>query len=78
MSKNDAILITGQILEEEIELTVDDLSRACSVQVQRIVELVEEGLHGSRDPAGVSLSVFHGPDLGLVKRSVGAVLVTRI
>lgn len=44
MSKNDEILITGQILEEEIELTVDELSRACSVQVQRIMELVEEGL----------------------------------
>lgn len=44
MSERDEILITGQILEKEIELTVDELSRACSVQVQRIMELVEEGL----------------------------------
>ncbi|MGH8580848.1 MAG: chaperone modulator CbpM [Gammaproteobacteria bacterium] len=49
MSKKAEILISGQILEEEIELTVDELSRACSVQAQRIMELVEEGLI---DPTG--------------------------
>lgn len=69
MNKNDEILITGQILESEIELTVDELSRACSVRVQRIMELVEEGLI---EPAGAEPNQwrFAGPSL----RRAGAAL----
>lgn len=44
MSENHEILISGQILEEEIELTLEELSRACGVHAGRIMELVEEGL----------------------------------
>lgn len=36
--------ITGLILEDQTELRLDDLCRACSAQVERIVELVEVGL----------------------------------
>ena len=36
--------LSGIILEELYELTLADLSRACSVQADSIVELVEEGL----------------------------------
>jgi len=36
--------LSGVILEELNELTLADLSRACAVQADCIVELVEEGL----------------------------------
>ena len=36
--------LSGIILEELTELTLADLSHACAVQVDRIVELVDEGL----------------------------------
>jgi len=36
--------LSGIILEELSELTLADLSRACAVQADCIVELVEEGL----------------------------------
>ncbi len=34
---------TGFILEEQTELTLDDLCRACAAQTDLIVELVNEG-----------------------------------
>ena len=38
------IQITGLILEDQTELSLDDLCRACAAQAERIVELVDEGL----------------------------------
>lgn len=38
------VQITGLILEDQTELRLDDLCRACAAQVERIVELVDEGL----------------------------------
>ena len=43
--------ITGLILEDQTELSLDDLCRACAAQVERIVELVDEGL---LSPAGTT------------------------
>ena len=43
--------ITGLILEEQTELSLDDLCRACAAQAGRIVELVDEGL---LTPAGMA------------------------
>ncbi len=34
----------GVVLEEEMEFTLHDLSRACSVHSQWVIELVEEGI----------------------------------
>ena len=36
--------VTGLILEDQTELSLDDLCRACAAQAERIVELVDEGL----------------------------------
>jgi chaperone modulatory protein CbpM len=36
--------LTGIILEEQTELTLTDVCRACAVQDDRIIELVEEGV----------------------------------
>ena len=36
--------LTGIILEEQTELTLADVCRACAVQVDRIIDLVEEGV----------------------------------
>lgn len=41
------------ILEEQLELTLDDLCRACSVHTEIIVELVDEGV---LEAAGLSPS----------------------
>ncbi|MDB5930299.1 MAG: transcriptional regulator, MerR family [Polaromonas sp.] len=43
--------VTGLILEEQTELSLDDLSRACAAQAERIVELVNEGILA---PAGAA------------------------
>lgn len=38
------VRVTGLILEDQTELNLDDLCRACAAQAGRIVELVDEGL----------------------------------
>ena len=38
------VQITGLILEDQTELSLDDLCRACTAKAERIVELVDEGL----------------------------------
>ena len=53
MTKDMLSLLTGEVLEEQMELTLAQLCRACSVPAERVLELVEEGVidpHG-RDPA---------------------------
>lgn len=40
--------ITGFILEEQTELTLDDICRACAAQAELIVELVNEGVLSPR------------------------------
>ena len=45
------VQITGLILEDQTELSLDDLCRACAAQAERIVELVDEGL---LSPAGTA------------------------
>jgi chaperone modulatory protein CbpM len=42
--KNDLSQPTGIVPEESTELTLDDVCRACAVQTEFIVELVEEGV----------------------------------
>ena len=36
--------LTALILEDQTELSLDDLCRACAAQAERIVEMVDEGL----------------------------------
>ena len=40
--------ITGFILEEQTELTLDDICRACAAQAELIVDLVNEGVLSPR------------------------------
>ena len=41
--------ITGFILEEQTELTLADLCRACAAEADRIIELVNEGVLAPAD-----------------------------
>lgn len=45
--------LTGDVLEEEVELTLSELCRACRMPAERVYELVEEGVVEplGRDPA---------------------------
>jgi len=45
--------VSGEILEEEIELTLVELCHACQVPAERVIEIVEEGVVEplGRDPA---------------------------
>ena len=56
-------VITGFVLDETTTLTLDELSCACSVRVERIIELVEEGI---LDPVGSEVGewCFPGSSLG--------------
>ncbi len=45
MMKNEALsLLSGDVLEEDVELTLADLCRACRLPAERVYELVEEGV----------------------------------
>ncbi|MEW7979162.1 MAG: chaperone modulator CbpM [Candidatus Sedimenticola endophacoides] len=54
MAKGDLLkLLSGEIFEEEIELSLADLCRACQLPAERVFELVEQGVVEpvGRDPA---------------------------
>jgi chaperone modulatory protein CbpM len=38
------VRLTGIILEEQVELTLAEMSRSCAVHAEYIIELVEEGV----------------------------------
>ena len=67
MSGNDLTeLLYGEVLEDEIELSLADLCRVCRMSAERVLELVDEGVVEpvGRDPArwrfhGVSLRRVH-------------------
>ena len=45
MMKNEVLsLLSGDVLEEDVELTLADLCRACRLPAERVYELVEEGV----------------------------------
>lgn len=46
-------LLAGEILEEDVELTLVELCRACHVTAEQVIELVE---HGLIEPRGQQLS----------------------
>ncbi len=54
MAKGDLLkLLSGEIFEEEVELSLADLCRACQLPAERVFELVEQGVIEpiGRDPA---------------------------
>ncbi|MHB1200346.1 MAG: chaperone modulator CbpM [Polaromonas sp.] len=52
MTTNQALAsLTGFILEEQTELSLTDLCRACAAQADKIIELVNEGVLA---PVGVA------------------------
>jgi chaperone modulatory protein CbpM len=55
MAPDDRTSESGLVPEEPRELTLDELSRACAVQSEFIVELVEEGVLA---PAGTGREVW--------------------
>lgn len=52
---------SGIILEEQTGLTLDEVCRACAVQAEYIIELVEEGVlvPSGREPEGWRFSGVH-------------------
>jgi chaperone modulatory protein CbpM len=55
-------VLTGEILEEERELTLVELCRACQVNAEHILELIE---YGVVEPRGRELAKwrFHGASI---------------
>ena len=56
--------VTGVLLDEEYELTLDELCRACSVQSQWVVELVNEGV---LEPRGSDMEHWQFTGLSLYR-----------
>ena len=60
---NDEMLpqLSGIILEEQTELTLADVCRACAVHAEYIIELVEEGVlaPAGREPASWRFTGIH-------------------
>lgn len=45
MADNDLFqLLTGEIIEEQVELTLSDLCRACQMPAEHVFDLVEQGV----------------------------------
>lgn len=61
--------LTGFILEEQTELTLGDLCRACAVESSAIMELVEEGL---LNPAGEAPGQWRFTGLHLHRARIAA------
>ncbi len=55
-------ILTGLLLDEETTLSLGELSRACTVHAEWIIELVDEGI---LEPAGEDVTHwrFSGPSL---------------
>ncbi len=66
MTRDLLSLLSGDVLEEEVELTFIELCRACRLPAERVVELVQEGVvePQGRDPEHWR---FHGASLGRVR-----------
>ncbi len=66
MTKDLLLLLSGDVLEEEVELTLAELCRACQLPADRVYELVEEGIIEplGREPARWR---FHGVSLRRVR-----------
>ena len=53
--KNEVLsLLSGEVLEEDVELTLADLCHACRLPAEQVCELVEEGVIEAvkREPGG--------------------------
>ncbi len=44
MTRDLLSLLSGEVLEEDMELTLVELCRTCRVPTERLLELVEEGI----------------------------------
>ena len=66
MAKDVLTLLTGEVLEEGIELTLAELCRACQTPAERVIEIVEEGIVEpvGRDPLHWR---FHGVSVRRVR-----------
>lgn len=67
MTKSELLSLQyGEVLEEEIELSLVDLCRACQMPAERVFELVEEGViePSGRDPLHWR---FHGVSVWRVR-----------
>lgn len=64
MAKEIISLNSGNILEEEVQLTLSDLCRACEVHAERVIELVDKGI---LEPSGVEIIQWRFSGFSLVK-----------
>ena len=59
MTNKDSILVaTGVVLDEDIRFTLVELSHACEVQCEWVIELVEQGV---LEPEGSKPDQWHFP-----------------
>ena len=62
MAESDILIVHGIVVEEETQLSLDELARACSADMQLLIALVDEGVLA---PAGNEPPEwrFSGPSL---------------
>lgn len=60
-------ILRGTLLEEQAELSLDDIGRACSSSTEWVIELVEQGV---LDPTGESRQVWRFSGACLVRARV--------
>ena len=56
MAPHETPAVTGLIVEEELELTLDELCGICAVEHRHIIELVDEGIIDTRSTTELRFS----------------------
>lgn len=56
MTNDILLLLTGDVLEEDVEMTLAELCRACQVSAETVFELVDEGVV---EPMGQDPEIWH-------------------
>lgn len=69
MNKELLPLLTGEVLEEQVELSLEELCHICQLTADQIRELVEEGII---EPQGADITVwcFQGTSVRRVRRAL--------
>ena len=64
--KNLRSLLSGEVLEEDVELSLADLCRVCQLSAERVFQLIDEGLLEPRGPEPKQWR-FHGRSVRRVR-----------
>ncbi|RMH13921.1 MAG: MerR family transcriptional regulator [Gammaproteobacteria bacterium] len=69
MNRDRSVQITGELLDDQVELTMGEICRTCHLSAEQLIEMVEFGVI---EPVKRSHEqwIFHGSQLYRIKRFI--------